>query len=170
MANPALKPGALDKPARGTAKLARQHDRGELEKKLDLNGRIAKKRDGTCRLPFCPWCKAFEHQVHDAAHVLEAKGMGGDPTLEVSQPEDLMRLCRLAHRSQEKHEWGVAPLTTAKTNGVCAFYLVLDVYDPETSAYHTEHVPWAREKAIGQPESQAPLTAWNPIRRLREQD
>lgn len=161
---------AQPKPERGSAKLARQTSRGDVEKKIDANGRIAKKRDGKCRLPFCPWCAAFKEQVNDAAHVIAAKGMGGDPSLDVSQPEDLMRLCRLSHRSQEKHEWGVQPLTTAGTNGLCEFYLVLDVYDPETSAYRTEHVIWAREKAIGQADSDKPYAEWNPIRRMRHVD
>lgn len=162
--------GPIAKPMKGADKLERQESRAEIDKKEEKNKAIAKKKDGKCRLPFCPWCAAFDNQVHDGAHVLGAKGMGGDPSLEVSQPEHLMRLCRLSHASQEKHEWAVEPLTELGTRGVCEFYIVQDVYDLETQKFTATRVLWAREKAIGQPDAAAPYAKWDPIRRMKVQD
>lgn len=151
--------------------MARQVTRAAIEKAEEKNKAAAKKRDGSrCRLPFCPWCQAFKQQLLHGAHVIAAKGAGGDPALDVSQRHHLMALCALSHASQEPHEWGVTPLTAALTDGPCEFYIARDVYDTETQRYRTEHVLWAREIAIGKLDSAAPYTTWDPLRRQKVQD
>jgi hypothetical protein len=160
---------AKPKPARGTAKLERQMNRADIDKQEDKNKAVAKKRDGKCRLPFCPWCAVFEKQVHAGAHVLHAKGMGGDPSLSVSQPEHLMRLCHLSHMAQENHDWAVEPLTDRGTDGPCEFYIMHDVFDRETGNFSTLRLLWARETAVGVVDLPHPrVKGWQPIRRTKK--
>lgn len=164
--------GPIAKPAKGDFKLDRKTTRAGITKQEEAHKARAKKRDGKCRLPFCPWCRAFKDtpMADQAAHVLRAKGMGGDPSLEVSQPEDLMRLDPFAHAAQERHEWAVEPLTEHGTNGPCEFYLCVDVWNQATAQRTTERVLWARESRIGVPDSDKPYTTWQPIRAAKEQD
>lgn len=169
------KASAMPKPQKGSARLERTTNRAKWEKEEAANKKAAKGRDKQCRLPFCPWC--LEHRrrgrtiLLHGAHVLAAKGMGGDPSLIRSQVDQLMALCGPAHMAQEHGEIDVEPLTDKGTDDACAFYLVRDVIDRQTDDVKTERVLWAREKAVGVPDSAGPLTReFTPLRRAKVQD
>lgn len=170
--NPELAPGALLKPKKGTALIERKERRRDRRASEEANKAEARKRDGKCRLPHCPYCKEFGKTLGapHVAHVIKAKGIGGDPECERSTPGMLMLLDPLAHAAQEEHDWIVEPLTEHGTRGPCEFYLVEDVYNAETGVFSRERLLWAREKAIGIPEHSAPLVKKRPARRTQEHD
>lgn len=82
-------------------------------------------RDGRgCRWPGCE-CRKQDRPVIEAAHLWEARGMGGDPKLIRSGLENQMRLCFSKHRgarSLHSTHLEIRPLTRRKANGPCAFY------------------------------------------------
>lgn len=158
------------KPVKGTATIERRERRKSVVAKEDEFKAEVRKRDKKCRLPHCPYCKRYKDLVPQAAHVIQAKGHGGDPTLIRSQPNQMMLLDPLAHGAQERHEFDVEPLTTDGTNGICAFYLCEDVYDQATGDFHRERLLWDREVAIGVPEHKHPLVRFKRLRRDKEPD
>ncbi len=176
MANPHLSADELQrlqKPAKGTALMDRQERRRSRASREDAAKQEARKRDSSrCRLPHCPYCKEYGHRnlVPQVAHVIAAKGHGGDPEGIRSTADKLMVLDPLAHAAQERHEWDVVPLTGTGTNGLCEFYLIEDVYDPQTGNFSTLRLLWAREKAIGVPEHPAPLVRRKVSRKRVEHD
>lgn len=161
---------AQPKPQKGADRLDRAETRRGIVTGERKNKNIARSRDKKCRFPHCPWCREIKAMVPQAAHVFHAKGIGGDPTLVRSQPEDLMLLCPPSHGAQERGEIDVEAMTTAGSDDVCAFYVVRDVYDRETGRYSSERVLWDRELSRGVPEHDAPLTKFDPIRRQKVQD
>lgn len=102
-----------------------RHDRKTKRKQADNDVKQAAKfRDGNrCRWPHCE----YRHipQVIDAAHVLQAAGMGGDPLLIRTTRDALMAICRLHHRTgvQSLHstDLRVEPMTGEGTDGPCQF-------------------------------------------------
>lgn len=157
------------KPAKGAAAMERKERRRGVEDAEEANKAEVRKRDKKCRLPHCPYCKRYKGLTLHCAHVIAAKGYGGDSTLIRSQPNQMMQLCSLAHGAQEQHVWDVVPLTDRGTDEICDFYLVEDVYDPETSAYSTRRLLWAREVAIGLPQHPQPLVPFRLVKRKREE-
>lgn len=164
---------ALTKAPKGSARMAdldrsKQRTRDENREK-----RAAVKRDGhRCRLPFCPFCAEYGDSLTiQAAHVIEAKGVGGDPLLEVSTRPYLMALCSLAHAAQERHDFEVRPLSQSHLcDDLCEFWLRVERYDPETARYTPEWVLWAREVTIGRADTAEPRCDWKPLRKDREVD
>lgn len=165
-----LKKGSFFKPPKGTSLMETRDRRKGRTQKEDEQKDECRDRDKRCRLPHCPYCRSYKNLVPQAAHVLEAKGIGGDPTNVRSDVSMLMLLDPLAHAAQERHEWEIEPLTSDGTDGVCAFYLCSDVYDPETGRFSRERHLWDREVAIGVAEHKAPLVKMKPLRRQKEQD
>src|SRR4051812_21313587 len=127
---------AQPKPPRGTAKFERQQRRKDLVSDLDKLKAECKALDHyKCRLPHCPFCAQVKGMQPQSAHVTQAMGIGGDPTLIRSHLDMLMTLDPLAHGAQERGEVAIVPLTEKGTRGPCEFYLVHDVWDPETGRY-----------------------------------
>ena len=80
-------------------------------------------RDKRCRYPFCPMCRAYKNLPLEAAHVLQAKGMGGDKRLVRSQRHHLMLLDVETHRRQERHAIVIVPVDAhLGTDGPCEFW------------------------------------------------
>lgn len=164
---------ATAKPAKGTALIERKERRRDRRQSEADQKAEARTRDSArCRLPHCPYCQEYgkSQLVPQVAHVIQAKGQGGDPEGIRSTADKLMVLDPLAHAAQERHEWDVEPLTEKGTNGVCAFYLLEDVYDKDTGTFSTVRLLWARETAIHVPEHPLPLVKRKPIRQKRERD
>lgn len=141
MANPDLEPGALAKPIRGAALLKRRDTRKALVKAEDAQKAIVRRRDVSCRYPHCPYCRSYKDLPLDVAHVVQAKGMSGDRTLERSTPDRMMLLCRPIHGEQEQDLVEIRPLTTEGTDGACEFW-----------RYNRQERSWylvAREIAVG---------------------
>lgn len=160
------------KPVKGTQAMDRRDRRKGIVKAEDTNKEAARIRDGRrCRMPHCPICRQYRTLVPQVAHVFQAKGMGGDPTLVRSQVGLLMVLDPVIHGMQERGEVDIVPLhAELGTAGPCEFYLVEDVYDPETSAYSSRRLLWEWETDVQQPANPAPLTGWKPPRRTVEVD
>lgn len=160
------------KPEKGSDLIDRKERRRSRVRTEEANKAIARKRDGKCRLPFCPYCAEYgKTQGPDQiAHVIEAKGHGGDPEGIRSTPDKLMRLCPLAHAAQEPHDWIVEPLTDHGTDGPCSFYLVEDVINASTGRIESARLLWAREREIGIPDSAEPLVRRRVIRKRTEVD
>lgn len=170
--NPDLAPGALLKPKKGTALMERKERRRDRRASEEKNKAIARKRDWKCRLPHCPYCQEFgkTQGALQVAHVIHAKGSGGDPEGIRSPHNLLMLLCPLAHAAQEAHDWVVDPLTDKGTDGPCAFWLVEDVMNVNSGRIEASRLLWARETGIGIPEHPAPLVRRRVIRKREEKD
>ena len=101
--------------------------RRKMDRKNELLGtkRDLRVRDGIgCRWPSCEFWKRG-YRV-DAAHVIIAAGMGGDPTLIRSTLYKFMRVCVQHHRgpvSLHSGDLKVVPQSSAGTNGPCDFYM-----------------------------------------------
>lgn len=101
--------------------IERQQRKKERSTHEDFVKRDAKRRDhNECRWPRCEYRKVV--QPIDAAHVFQAKGMGGDPTGLRTERKHLMALCRLHHRAQEKHDLEIEALTPDGADGPCLFW------------------------------------------------
>lgn len=160
-----------------TADLQKKERRRDTAREAKREADKARKRDQQavpkrrgCRMPHCPVCAEYRDLVPQAAHVFEAKGIGGDPTNERSTADLLMLLCPPIHAMQERGEIDVEPLSPLNADGPCAFYLVNDVYDSQTGRYSTERVLWDRETDVGVPEHQEPLVPFRRVRKLKEPD
>jgi hypothetical protein len=112
------------KPIKGSARLERLERRKAVEAEEDANKAQVRRRDQRCRWPHCAFCKRYKNLIPQVAHVVRAKGMGGDPTLVRSQPQHMMLLDPLTHGEQEAHKRDVVPLTDQGTDGPCAFFLI----------------------------------------------
>lgn len=95
---------------------------GSKSAKLESNAEL-RVRDGIgCRWTGCEFWK--KGVIVDAAHVVQAAGMGGDPTMVRSQRWHKMRVCRTHHRgpvSLHSGDLRVVPLTDKGTDGPCEF-------------------------------------------------
>jgi hypothetical protein len=118
------KPTPQPKPERPVT--LERHERKLSRKRAeDTEKQAAKRRDGgKCRWPHCEY-RAVS-QVIDAAHVIQAEGMGGDPKLRRSKRHQLLAVCRLHHRgaavSLHSGDLKVQPMTSAGTDGPCSFW------------------------------------------------
>lgn len=72
--NPDLAPGALLKPCKGSARLAKLERRKSVEAEEESNKAIVRARDRRCRGPHCAHCRRDKHLIPQVAHVLGAKG------------------------------------------------------------------------------------------------
>lgn len=110
------------KPQRGTHVLDREAARYAIVKAERVAKALAKRRDHWgCRWP--------DHKCRgpiEVAHVFTAAGMGGDPQLIRTQPENLMTLCSWVHRhgpqSLHSRDLKIEAETPLGTDGPCAFY------------------------------------------------
>ena len=114
---------ACPKPQKGSALRERKERRKEIVAAEDANKAEVRRRDGRCRWPFCAYCRRYKDLALQVAHVVEAKGIGGDPMLVRSKVEDMMLLDPLTHAEQERHERDVVPLTDRGTSGPCEFWV-----------------------------------------------
>jgi hypothetical protein len=142
--NPDLAPGALQKPAKGTAHAERVQKRMAVESHEDREKTKARKRDGyRCRWP---GCDCFERRDRiEVAHI-EDKGMGGDHGLR-SDADMLICLCVARHQGRPSLHSGdlrIEPLTVAGTNGPCAFWKVGD--DGREYLVAQERAPFVYER------------------------
>lgn len=144
MANLDLTPeqvAKLAKPIKGQAWLDKKQRRAEHEAAEDKIMRAAKVRDGNkCRFPNC------EHMPKkpriECAHVVQHRGIGGNPALDRTVQHKLMALCFIHHGLFDRQRSiEIEPLTERGTDGPCAFYQK----NNETGAM--EHV--ATETTIG---------------------
>ncbi len=129
------------KPIRGVALLARREKRAVTVKLEQQAMQAAKKRDGgKCRWPRCEYAK--KQLPIDAAHFIQHRGIGGDPTGRRTASKALIvSLCRIHHSLFDLAEIDIQPLTDAHADGPLLFY----VRDKETGAF--QHV--ASERSIG---------------------
>lgn len=120
MANRDLAPGALAKPAKGTALLARRATRQSRVTAERTQKQIAKARDGhRCRWPHC----AYRDVRLESAHLYN-KAMGGDHGLR-SRADQLITLCLLHHqgpRSLHSGDLRIEPQTAREADGPVAFF------------------------------------------------
>lgn len=112
----------LLKPPKGEFLLERKDKRKEIEAGEDEQKAIVRFRDGRCRWPHCEVCRRYKTLVLQVSHVVRAKGMSGDRTLERSQADQMMLLDPITHAAQERHEKDVVPLTDEGTKGPCEFW------------------------------------------------
>lgn len=111
------------KEPRGTFLVERKEHRHERIAAEDDQKELCRRRDGRCRYPDCPFCRRYRDLIPQAAHVVQAKGMSGDRTLERSTVDKLMLLCPPTHGLQEQHLIDVRPLNDEDgTNGPCEFW------------------------------------------------
>ena len=97
MANPDLAPGALQKPAKGSArtqKLAVAKARLTHE---DTEKAKVRKRDGAKACRLVARCEYLRNWRCETAH-LDDKGMGGDPSGEASRADCMLRTCFQHHQ------------------------------------------------------------------------
>lgn len=74
-----------------------------------------------CRWPRCEYCRRYKPRL-EAAHVIRAKGMGGDHGT-VTTIHHLMTLDFMTHGEQERGDRDVIPLDTEQgTRGPCEFW------------------------------------------------
>lgn len=78
--------------------------------------------DKRCRWPRCENCRKHQHVALHVAHVVQAKGIGGDHGTR-STADQMMLLDAITHSEQEKHRKDVRPLTSAGTRGACEFWV-----------------------------------------------
>lgn len=105
------------KPLGITARLRRQKS-GRLKRAENKNKEEVRERDRVCRFPLCP-CHQFNLFL-EVSH-REHKGMGGDPTGELSQPWRMILVCNWRHKESQ---WSIdketirwVPLTDRGSNG-----------------------------------------------------
>ena len=113
----------LQKPMRGTAKLARMDRKAKADAREDRNKTKVRKRDGHCRWPhFAEEARELcRRTVTEVAH-LTHKGMGGDIQTIRSKSELMIRVC--CHQGVGSFHSGdrrVQFLTPQKANGPLAF-------------------------------------------------
>jgi hypothetical protein len=127
-----------------SARLLRRQSSQRRQRAEDAIKAEVRARDGyRCRYPFCPLCRAYPGLALECAHVLQAKGMGGDKRLRRSRRHQLMLLDVETHRRQERHEIVIVPVDPARgTDGPCEFW----ADDPRGEQYLV-----ARELAPGGP-------------------
>jgi hypothetical protein len=134
MADLSLPPGALAKPARGSAYLAskdRRADRRDAEQK-ELQAAL--KRDGRkCRFPGCKGRYRNLELPIDPCHMWQPDGtkhrkMGGDFTGQATQRQWICSMCRRHHVLYDAGEIDAQPVTDAGFDGPAAWY----VLDEET--------------------------------------
>ena len=111
----------LAKPRKGAAALERKENRKAVEAAEESEKRKVRARDQRCRWPHCEHCRRFKGLRLDCAHVVRAKGMGGDHGT-VSTAADMMLLDQFTHADQEQHRRDVRPLTVEGTAGPCEFW------------------------------------------------
>lgn len=105
-------------------KVRRHLQRRQRTAAEDANKRAVRRRDKTCRFPFCG-CRKFQIAL-EVSHV-QHKGMGSDPTGERSQPALMMLLCQARHRAhlfsvdQKNVRW--EPLTEAGADGPVVWFI-----------------------------------------------
>jgi hypothetical protein len=132
---------------------------------------LVRKRDVKCRWPFCANCKTYKPRL-EVAH-LKAKGHGGDHGTR-STPDQMILLDHLTHQggpdSLEQHGIEIEPLTSAGTDGPCAFWVLEDVLNLSTGEYERARLLWAKETAVGVLTSSQPLLKRRPARRAKETD
>lgn len=102
-------------------RLVRKAAKDKTAREDDATKAAARRRDShRCRWPRCEYRRVS--QPIDPAHVFQAKGMGGDPTLVRSERKHYLLLCRMHHDAQEKHDLEVKALTPDLADGACAFF------------------------------------------------
>jgi len=114
--------GSLKKPTRGSFLIERKGRSKDRVAAEDAQKALVRKRDGRCRYPHCPVCRAHKKLRLEVAHVLQAKGMSGDRTLERSAADRMMLLDVFTHGRQEQHLIEIVPLTDRGTAGACEFW------------------------------------------------
>lgn len=119
---------SLQKPARGSGRLERRAKRTAVRSFEEAEKAKVRIRDkGRCRWPMCRHQRTGRFEV---AHVIRAKGFGGDHGT-VSHDHQMMNLCYFHHQgdpqdghpegSIERHNLKIEPLTDKGTNGPCRF-------------------------------------------------
>lgn len=111
----------IEKPTRGSGWAQHRENRKAInaaeEKVKDDVRRLDK---NTCRWPKCENCRSYKPRL-EAAHVIRAKGMGGDHGT-VTTIHHLMLLDLLTHGEEEQHKREVRALTDEGTRGPCEFW------------------------------------------------
>lgn len=114
------------KAAKGTSWMAARERRKEAKAFEDGEKDKVRKRDKVCRWPHCEHCKGPVRPRLEVAH-LRAKGYGGDHGTR-SSADQMILLDFLTHQSGpeslEQHGRRIEPLTSAGTNGPCAFFRI----------------------------------------------
>jgi hypothetical protein len=109
------------KPRRGDALLERRTKRAATVRAEQAEMQAALKRDGRkCRWPGCIY--AAKKLPIDACHVVQHRGMGGNPRGDRTTRNQIMTLCRIHHGKVDARELSVEPKTDAGTDGACAFF------------------------------------------------
>lgn len=116
MANPDLAPGALQKPAKGTALLERRENRAAIKAHEAEQKAQVVKRDGSKHCRLVPHCT--EREKFETAH-LDDKGMGGDHGIRTTA-NSMIRSCFFHHQgpwSLHSKDLRVEYLTDRGTDG-----------------------------------------------------
>jgi len=124
MANPALQPGALAKPPKGSVLIERRQKRKAIEAFEEAEKAKVRVRDKQCRWPECSYCRQFKPRL-EVAHLAD-KGMGGDHG-ERSTADQMILLCFLRHQGPVSLHSGmvkIEPVTERGTNGPCMFSIM----------------------------------------------
>lgn len=142
MANPDLKPGALAKPKRGSASLAREQADAQREANRKAVAKQVKQRDSyRCRWPEAHKCRGGPLE---AAHIKDLSLRG------VTVATNEITFCPWIHRrgpeSIHGKELKVEPETSAGANGPCSFWRQTGEYD---ALGQPVYYLVARERAIG---------------------
>lgn len=152
--------GPQFKGPRVTTKQLRARKSGRLKRAENKNKERVREREGhRCRFPLCPCDRRglfleVSHKVH--------KGMGGDPTGELSVPELMVLVCNWRHKEgsisidRETLKW--EPLTDAGANGPIAWFLKGDGLDADR---------WYELARELEPGKLAPMFRWQAERLRR---
>jgi hypothetical protein len=112
----------LRKPAKGSGLIARTLSKKARRAFEERQKAIVRKRDQRCRWPRCENCRLYKPRL-EVAHVVRAKGMGGDHGT-VSTPRHLMLLDCLTHAEEERNRRSILPRDAALgTDGACEFWV-----------------------------------------------
>ena len=113
---------SLQKPAKGSALLARRQRSASRRAAEQKAMQAAKRRDGhRCMFPGCPY-RTLELPI-DACHLHGwHRGMGGNPALDRTTPQQIISLCRLHHGEYDAGLIDIRPLDAHRgTDGPCEF-------------------------------------------------
>jgi hypothetical protein len=112
----------IEKPAKGSRWKELRDKRKDIVANEDaVKAEVRRLDQFTCRWPSCEYCRRYKPRL-EAAHVVRAKGMGGDHGT-VTTIRHLMLLDALTHGEQERGERDVRPLTSEGTRGPCEFWI-----------------------------------------------